>query len=53
MVPFIMNPSFAPLMQSNLSALPSALVITCEFDVLRDEGIIYARRLEQAGVRWL
>jgi acetyl esterase/lipase len=47
---FIHNPDFAPLMQSNLSGLPPALVVTCEFDVLRDEGAIYAHRLRAAHV---
>ncbi|XP_048111719.1 arylacetamide deacetylase-like 4 isoform X1 [Alosa alosa] len=33
-----------------LSAVPPAFVLTCEYDVLRDEGIFYTRRLEQLGV---
>ncbi|VDK44231.1 unnamed protein product [Anisakis simplex] len=48
--PFIFNPDFMPLIQSNLSSLPQALVVTCQHDILRDEGVIYAKRLSQAGV---
>uniref|UniRef100_A0A0N5AK75 Abhydrolase_3 domain-containing protein n=1 Tax=Syphacia muris TaxID=451379 RepID=A0A0N5AK75_9BILA len=49
--PFLMNPDFAPMVQANLSGLPTSLVVTCEHDILRDEGILYAHRLMKAGVQ--
>ncbi|XP_075183772.1 arylacetamide deacetylase-like 4 [Anomaloglossus baeobatrachus] len=30
--------------------LPQAYILTCEFDVLRDDGILYKKRLEDNGV---
>jgi acetyl esterase/lipase len=40
----------APARATDLSGLPPAYITTMEFDPLRDEGILYALRLLQAGV---
>ncbi|XP_038672615.1 arylacetamide deacetylase [Scyliorhinus canicula] len=52
-IPGVFDPRAAPLLvgDEKLRSLPQAYIATCEFDVLRDDGAIYATRLEKAGVQ--
>lgn len=44
------DPYLFPLRSKDLSRLPSALIMTAEYDLLRDQGEMCAMRLEEAGV---
>ncbi|KAJ8270355.1 hypothetical protein GJAV_G00113460 [Gymnothorax javanicus] len=51
-VPGLLDVRAAPLLADRevLSQTPKAYILTCEHDVLRDDGLMYAQRLEKAGV---
>ena len=43
------NPYFAPLLSKYLDHQPDTLIITAEYDPLRDEGEAYGKKLMQFG----
>ncbi|XP_032081064.1 arylacetamide deacetylase-like [Thamnophis elegans] len=51
--PGLLDPRLAPLLVEDikLQGLPLTYVLTCQYDVLRDDGIMYVSRLREAGVK--
>ncbi|XP_054857554.1 arylacetamide deacetylase-like 3 [Eublepharis macularius] len=51
------QPTFCPLLAEDdiVRQLPETFLLTCEYDVLRDDGLLYKKRLEDNGVpvTWL
>jgi acetyl esterase len=45
------NPEVSPILTEDLKGLPPAVIINAEFDPLRDDGILYAAKLRNAGVK--
>ncbi|XP_070609551.1 arylacetamide deacetylase-like [Erythrolamprus reginae] len=51
--PGLLDPRLAPLLVEDikLRGLPLTYVLTCQYDVLRDDGLMYVSRLREAGVQ--
>ncbi|KFP84901.1 Arylacetamide deacetylase-like 4, partial [Acanthisitta chloris] len=49
----VLGLTFSPLLaeDSIICQLPETYMVTCEFDVLRDDGLLYKKRLEDNGVQ--
>ena len=45
------DPRVSPIKRDDLTGLPPALIVTAEFDPMRDEGELYGVRLNEAGVK--
>lgn len=45
----LMNPYLAPVLSEDLSNQPKTLIITAQYDPLRDEGELYGKKLYEAG----
>ncbi|XP_042300357.1 arylacetamide deacetylase-like 3, partial [Sceloporus undulatus] len=43
---------FSPLLAADeiVCQLPETFLVTCEYDILRDDGLLYKKRLEDSGV---
>ncbi|XP_039364761.1 arylacetamide deacetylase-like 4 isoform X1 [Mauremys reevesii] len=48
----ICEPAFSPLLTEDavVRQLPKSFILTCEYDVLRDDALLYKKRLEDGGV---
>ena len=44
------DPLVSPIKRTDLTGLPAALIVTAEFDPMRDEGELYGEMLGEAGV---
>jgi acetyl esterase len=45
------HPELRPLLATDLSGMPPTLVVTADIDPLRDDGALFAQRLQDAEVR--
>ena len=49
--PCVENPYCAPMVAKDLTGIAPSIIVAGEQDVLRDDGLMYAERLQQSGVK--
>ena len=47
----VLNPYFSPVLHQNHTGLPEAIIVTAEYDPLRDQGEMYLSTLYNSGVQ--
>lgn len=47
----VKEPRLSPSLAENLKGVPNAYIVASQYDVYRDDGIMYAHRLKEANVR--
>ncbi|NXD16304.1 ADCL4 protein, partial [Nothocercus nigrocapillus] len=49
----LLEPFFSPLLAEDtvIAQLPETFILSCEFDVLRDDALLYKKRLEDHGIK--
>lgn len=47
----VLNPYFSPLLLEDLSGMPETLIVTAEYDPLRDAAETMVSRMQESGVR--
>lgn len=52
-VPFLLQTTFSSLFVEDaiLRQFPETFIVSCEYDVLRDDSLLYKKRLEENGVK--
>lgn len=48
LLPHLLDPEVSPLFIDSFEDLPSTYVVTCGFDAIRDDGLLYVRRLRRS-----
>ena len=51
MDPRVTDPRFCPMLVPNVTGVANAYVIAAQYDVLRDEAVMYAHRLLESKVK--
>lgn len=49
-LPCLLDPELSPLFVDSFEDMPSTYVVTCGLDAIRDDGLLYARRMRRSGL---